>query len=42
MTDMIWVLRQKHGAKNDKTKKKTRICYNGAMQKAIRRRATAP
>ena len=34
VTDTLWVLRQKRGAQNEKTKKKARICYNGKMQKA--------
>ena len=33
MTDTLWVLRQKRGAVNQRTKKKARICYNGAQQK---------
>ena len=32
--DTLWVLKQKRGGKNEKTKKKGRICFNGAMQKA--------
>jgi hypothetical protein len=32
--DTLWVLKQKRDGKNEKTKKKGRICYNGAMQKA--------
>jgi hypothetical protein len=35
VTETLWVLRQKRGANNEKTKKKARICYNGAMQKTI-------
>eukprot|EP00966_Prymnesium_polylepis_P279147 6448883-Prymnesium_polylepis.1 len=35
VTETLWVLRQKRGANNEKTKKKARICYNGAMQKII-------
>ena len=34
VTDTLWVLRQKRGAMNEKTKKKGRICYNGAQQKS--------
>ena len=34
VTDTLWVLRQKRGAHNEKTKKKARICYNGKMQKS--------
>ena len=32
--DTLWVLKQKRDGKNKKTKKKGRICFNGAMQKA--------
>ena len=32
--DTLWVLRQKRGSRNEKTKKKARICYNGKMQKS--------
>jgi hypothetical protein len=32
--DTLWVRKQKRGALNEKTKKKGRICFNGAMQKA--------
>ena len=32
--DTLWVLKQKRDGENKKTKKKGRICYNGAMQKA--------
>ena len=32
VTDTLWVLKQKRGSRNEKTKKKGRICYNGAMQ----------
>ena len=31
--DTLWVLKQKRDGKNEKTKKKGRICFNGAMQK---------
>ena len=33
VTDTLWVLKQKRDGKNEKTKKKGRICFNGAMQK---------
>ena len=32
--DTLWVLKQKRDGEQRKTKKKGRICYNGAMQKA--------
>jgi hypothetical protein len=32
--DTLWVLKQKRDGANQKSKKKGRICYNGAMQKA--------
>ena len=32
--DTLWVLKQKRDGKNRKSKKKGRICFNGAMQKA--------
>eukprot|EP00966_Prymnesium_polylepis_P108736 2517421-Prymnesium_polylepis.1 len=35
VTETLWVLRQKRRANNEKTKKKGRTCYNGAMQKII-------
>eukprot|EP00966_Prymnesium_polylepis_P176452 4084199-Prymnesium_polylepis.1 len=40
VTETLWVLRQKRGANNnEKSKKKARICYNGAMQKIIAARS---
>jgi hypothetical protein len=35
--DTLWVLKQKRDGKNRKSKKKGRICFNGAMQRRLRR-----